>query len=55
MSSINLQTPIIYPSVVFFSIGIVTIKGETAKGPDCAHLLVLNIRAPFGRTSLLKQ
>ncbi len=26
MSSINLQTPIIYPSVVFFSISIVTIK-----------------------------
>ncbi len=26
MSSINLQTPIIYPSVVFFSIRIVTIK-----------------------------
>ncbi len=40
MSSINLQTPIIYPSVVFFSICIVTIKKgyDTDKCMSVVHV-----------------
>ncbi len=52
MSSINLQTPIIYPSVVFFSIRIVTVSNLFVAFDTDAPIAEHEAKLPFLHSDL---